>query len=387
MSFDPKKHVIRVQGGREYLPASARLVWFRQEHPDWGIVTTPVEINLAPAPELKRPPYAIFQAQVFNAEGKLMATAHKYEDVKGFPDFLEKAETGAISRALSYCGFGTQFAPELEEGDRLADAPRGGGRFASAPARPMGGNGFGNRPGMGAPNGPMGAARPGMNGGGGGGRPGGGSGYGDDPRGDDEAPFEAEAPRVNARATGNVGSNHGGAGAEDDDIFSDDRAPAPAPRASAAPARSAPAAPPTPAPSGGITRVKEPEREYDDPGGADEFDDEEGDPFADDAAPAAPAPARAAAPARPAPAPVAAEQDDAPAAPPKPNKLAGNNCSVEGCRNVLTPGQLTVSMNKFGKALCMLHQKDPAVTGGAAAPAPAGGNRRPATREAQDALL
>lgn len=122
--FDPRQHFINVQGGREYLPAAARLVWFRKEHPDYGIVTTPVEINFAPSPDMKRPPYAIFQAQIFDASGKLLATAHKYEDAKGFPDFLEKAETGSVSRALSYLGYGTANATDLDEGERFADAPQ-----------------------------------------------------------------------------------------------------------------------------------------------------------------------------------------------------------------------------------------------------------------------
>lgn len=128
MAFDPKRHVIRVQGNREYLPVAARLVWFRQEHPDWGIVTNPVEINLE-----KR--YAIFSATIFNAEGKIMATATKMENVQGFADYLEKAETGSVGRALAYCGFGTQFAPELEEASgRFADAPSGCARAGSGPA-------------------------------------------------------------------------------------------------------------------------------------------------------------------------------------------------------------------------------------------------------------
>src|SRR5918997_205305 len=147
MAFEKSKHLIRVQGGREYLPVSARLVWFREEHPDWGITTTPIEINLEKQ-------YAIFQASIYNAEGKLMATATKMENVRGFPDFLEKSETGAVGRALAFCGYGTQFAPELEENNRLADSPYpmgGGSRFGGGDARP------GNR--MAAPR-PGGDARP-----------------------------------------------------------------------------------------------------------------------------------------------------------------------------------------------------------------------------------
>lgn len=115
--FDVKKHLIKVQGGRQYLPVAARLVWFRQEHPDWGIETRAVTIDTERQ-------YAVFEARVYNAEGKLMATGTKMENVKGFPDFIEKAETGSIGRALAVCGFGTQFAPDLDETASTHGAPR-----------------------------------------------------------------------------------------------------------------------------------------------------------------------------------------------------------------------------------------------------------------------
>ena len=129
MRFDPKRYLIKVQGGRNYLPVSARLIWFRNEHPDWGIETEPVTLDMEKQ-------YAIFRAKVYNAEGRLMAVGTKREDVRGFPDYIEKAETGAVGRALALCGFGTQFAPELDEVDiRQAGAPGGisVGRFADSP--------------------------------------------------------------------------------------------------------------------------------------------------------------------------------------------------------------------------------------------------------------
>lgn len=52
-----------------------------------------------------------------------MATGTKMETRGDFGDFVEKAETGAIGRALAMCGYGTQFAPELAEGARIVDAP------------------------------------------------------------------------------------------------------------------------------------------------------------------------------------------------------------------------------------------------------------------------
>lgn len=131
--FDVKKHLIKVQGGRSYLPVAARLVWFRQEHPDWGVETEIVAL----VPDAQ-PPYAVCRATIRDENGRLMAQGTKREDQKGFPDYLEKAETGAIGRALAVCGFGTQFAPDLDEtaAGRVVDSPQGGdrgGRYAGDP--------------------------------------------------------------------------------------------------------------------------------------------------------------------------------------------------------------------------------------------------------------
>lgn len=101
--------------GKDYLQVAHRLVWFREECPRHRIETH--FVTLAEK-------YAIAQAIIKNEAGEIMATAHKREDAGHFGDFIEKAETGAIGRALAYCGFGTQFcADELDEGSRLADAP------------------------------------------------------------------------------------------------------------------------------------------------------------------------------------------------------------------------------------------------------------------------
>ena len=366
MTFDPKRYVIKVQGNREYLPVSGRLVWFRSEHPDWGIVTQAVEINLTP--ENKMPPYAIFQATIFNADGKVMATATKMEDQRGFGDFIEKAETGSVGRALAYCGYGTQFAPELEESGRFAEAPFGGGgngggmsanRFAGGNNRPpMGGNGNGFNRSTPQPR-PTGPGMPP--------RPASSAPEEDDVFGDDSAPPQRSTPAPRAEA-----------------------APAPPPqqpqRAEAPPERQErseappPPRPAAPAPSSGITRVREPERDHFDPGGS-EPDDDTDNPFDDsememDAAPRA--------------------EMNAPATPARPEKvnvLAGNNCSVDGCSHVLTASQMTMSMNKFGKALCLIHQKDAVPIGAGVGGSNGNGNgggRRPAAKAASggtDSLL
>lgn len=117
--FIPNEHLINIaragEPPRMYLPVAARLLWFRQDHPEWTIATRPIEINVESE-------YAIFQATVSDS-GVIIGMGTKAETVVNFSDYIEKAETGAIGRALAVCGYGTQFAPELNEGSRIADAP------------------------------------------------------------------------------------------------------------------------------------------------------------------------------------------------------------------------------------------------------------------------
>lgn len=123
--------------GKEYLEVKYRLVWFREAHPEWSIETEFITVT-------ERSAFA--RAVVKDEQGRIIATSHKAEAVDNFPDFLEKAETGAIGRALALIGFGTQFcADELDEGDRIVDAPAnsrqtaapsGRGALSSAPLLP-----------------------------------------------------------------------------------------------------------------------------------------------------------------------------------------------------------------------------------------------------------
>ena len=100
--------------GKPYLQVAHRIVWMREEHPDWRIATSIVD---------RGDGWIIFLAKILDASGNLIANAHKSETKKNFADYLEKGETGAIGRALALCGYGTQFEPEFDEGERLADAP------------------------------------------------------------------------------------------------------------------------------------------------------------------------------------------------------------------------------------------------------------------------
>ena len=128
--FDPNKYMlklpknkkVRLSNGQvkwekvetDYLPVAPRIAWFRKDHPDWSIITKAIQsANKA----------VVMKAIIKDATGKIIATARKKETENGFPDYIEKAETGAIGRALAMCGYGTLQAPEFDEGGRLADTP------------------------------------------------------------------------------------------------------------------------------------------------------------------------------------------------------------------------------------------------------------------------
>jgi hypothetical protein len=101
--------------GKEYLEVKYRLVWFREERPDWSISTEFVNVT---------DKGVMAKATISDTTGRVISTGHKTETADGFPDFIEKAETGSIGRALAFIGFGTQFAAdELDEGERIVDAP------------------------------------------------------------------------------------------------------------------------------------------------------------------------------------------------------------------------------------------------------------------------
>jgi hypothetical protein len=115
MAFNPNEHLSKVQKPNDYLQVKWRLVWFREDHPHGKISTNMVHFD----PEKQM---AIFKATVEDSKGGV-SEGYGSESVKDFRDFIEKAETKAVGRALAGLGYGTQFAPELDEGSRIADSP------------------------------------------------------------------------------------------------------------------------------------------------------------------------------------------------------------------------------------------------------------------------
>jgi hypothetical protein len=129
-TFDPNKYMLKLPKTKkvqlsngqvryehteaDYLPVAARIAWFRRDHPDWSIITETEELANKGV---------LMKAIIRNADKRIIATARKKETEIGFPDYIEKAETGAVGRALAMCGYGTLQAPEFDEGERIADSP------------------------------------------------------------------------------------------------------------------------------------------------------------------------------------------------------------------------------------------------------------------------
>lgn len=114
MAFNPNEHMMKLKG-KDYLQVMWRLVWFREDHPDYGLDTVLLESD---------DNHAVFAAKVTDTEGRLLCSGHGSESKKDFGDYLEKAETKAVGRVLAMLGYGTQFAAdELDEGERIVDSP------------------------------------------------------------------------------------------------------------------------------------------------------------------------------------------------------------------------------------------------------------------------
>ena len=129
-TFDPNKYMLKLPKTKkvqlsngqvkyerteaDYLPVAARIAWFRRDHPDWSIITKVEELANKGV---------VMKAIIRNSDRRIIATARKKETEIGFPDYIEKAETGAVGRALAMCGYGTLQAPEFDEGERIADSP------------------------------------------------------------------------------------------------------------------------------------------------------------------------------------------------------------------------------------------------------------------------
>src|SRR5215207_1081087 len=131
--FDPTPYLRQLQvrggtGGADYLDVKWRLLWLRKEHPDAEIVTELVQHD---------PQMAIFKATVTVPTGG-KATGYGSETASDFPDFIEKAETKAIGRALNALGYGAQFGDFQRPDDIVSEgSSEPASREATPAARPV----------------------------------------------------------------------------------------------------------------------------------------------------------------------------------------------------------------------------------------------------------
>jgi hypothetical protein len=143
-AFDPSSYMRQLRGRsgpQDYLDVRYRVLWLRRDHPNAEIVTEHVRIDDT---------IAIFKATVTLPDGG-KATGYGSETTGDFPDYIEKAETKALGRALNALGFGAQFV-EAEDEDQSQVRPvpprpasgrpqasasgSGGGAPAPTPLRP-----------------------------------------------------------------------------------------------------------------------------------------------------------------------------------------------------------------------------------------------------------
>lgn len=125
-TFEPGRYLSKVNGS-DYLEVKWRLVWLREQHPE-AVIETEMVSNVDH--------FAVFKARVMLPSGA-SATGWGSEAANDFRDYIEKAETKSIGRALAALGFGTQFCPDFDFGaaaGRIVDAPVD---FASTRGRKM----------------------------------------------------------------------------------------------------------------------------------------------------------------------------------------------------------------------------------------------------------
>ncbi|HEY7295350.1 MAG TPA: hypothetical protein VH916_09915 [Dehalococcoidia bacterium] len=132
----------------DYMEVKWRLLWLRSEHPDADIATELVTLDLDRN-------LAVFKARVA-VPGRGSATGWGSETADDWRDFIEKAETKALGRALAALGFGTQFCEDFDFGQgeegKVVDAPvdirstRGGQAQQRPQAQPTRRTGEGNGP-------------------------------------------------------------------------------------------------------------------------------------------------------------------------------------------------------------------------------------------------
>jgi len=130
-AYDPRKHLMSIQG-KPYLKTASRIDWLNETESSYDIETEHISITDT---------HAVFRCRVkiMDANGVIVkaATGYGSESKGDFGDFIEKAETKALGRALGKLGFGTPEDDGATVG-RPVDAPRDFPNPAEGERCPMG---------------------------------------------------------------------------------------------------------------------------------------------------------------------------------------------------------------------------------------------------------
>jgi hypothetical protein len=122
--YDPNNHIMQLKG-RDYLNVQNRLLWFIRDQRAFisgGLARVPYVIQTELVELDREAGFAHFKTYVRDVLGN-ESTMYGSESAKDFGDFAEKASTKSLGRALLALGYGTAFAPEMDEGERVVDAP------------------------------------------------------------------------------------------------------------------------------------------------------------------------------------------------------------------------------------------------------------------------
>ncbi len=120
-AFDASKYLTKLSG-KDYLEVKWRLLWLRTLHPEAVIETELIKHGAG---------LALFRAKV-TIPGGGTATGWGSETADDFGDFIEKAETKALGRALAALGYGTQFCEDFDFAADTAARPQ---RKRQSPSR------------------------------------------------------------------------------------------------------------------------------------------------------------------------------------------------------------------------------------------------------------
>jgi hypothetical protein len=122
--FDPNDHLMNLKG-RDYLNVQTRLLWFIRDQRALiaaGLAREPYVVRTELVEHDREAGWAHFKTVARDVLGN-ESVMYGSEAAKDFPDYIEKASTKSVGRALLGLGYGTAFAPEMDEGERVVDAP------------------------------------------------------------------------------------------------------------------------------------------------------------------------------------------------------------------------------------------------------------------------